>query len=64
MYKIDIGDKLILRKKHPCGNAKWEVWKLGINIGVKCLGCGRKVKIPRFKLEKQIRRQVTEPPIT
>jgi len=60
MHKIDIGDKLILRKKHPCGSVKWEVWKLGINIGIECLGCGRRVKIPRLKLEKQIRRKVID----
>ncbi len=54
MHHIEIGDKLILRKQHPCGSKQWEVWKLGMDIGIRCLSCGRMIKIPRAKLEKYI----------
>jgi hypothetical protein len=52
MLQLDIGDRLILRKKHACGGKEWEVWRLGMDIGIKCLKCGRKLKIVRSKLEK------------
>jgi hypothetical protein len=55
MLQLDIGDRLILRKKHACGSREWEVWRLGMDIGIKCLGCGRKLKIVRSKLEKSVK---------
>ncbi|HHV78694.1 MAG TPA: DUF951 domain-containing protein [Firmicutes bacterium] len=54
--KIRVGDILVLRKVHPCGSDKWEVTRTGIDIGLKCLGCGRRLLIPRVKLEKAIKK--------
>lgn len=53
--KLAVGDVLRLKKTHPCGSDRWEVTRTGIDIGVKCLGCGRYVLIPRIKIEKAIR---------
>ena len=55
MLQLDIGDRLKLRKKHACGGVEWEVWRLGMDIGIKCLKCGRKLKIVRSKLEKDVK---------
>ncbi len=52
MLQLDIGNQLILRKKHACGGNEWEVWRLGMDIGLKCLKCGRKLKVVRSRLEK------------
>jgi hypothetical protein len=59
MLKLDIGDRLILRKKHACGGKEWEVWRLGMNIGIRCLKCGRKLKIVRSKLEKNVKEVIS-----
>jgi hypothetical protein len=50
-----MGDIIRLKKKHPCGGFHWEITRTGIDIGLKCLCCGRKVLVPRVKLEKKIR---------
>ena len=55
MLQLDIGDHLILRKKHACGGDEWEVWRLGMDIGIKCVKCGRKLKMVRSKLEKGVK---------
>ncbi|MBM3241331.1 DUF951 domain-containing protein [Candidatus Poribacteria bacterium] len=60
MHRFEIGDILVLRKQHPCGSQKWEVWKIGMDIGIRCLGCNRKIRIFRTKLEKQIKMNQTE----
>lgn len=54
--KLRVGDILVLRKLHPCGSDRWEVTRTGIDIGLKCLGCGRRLMIPRPKLEKAIKK--------
>ena len=53
--KLGMGDIIRLKKKHPCGSFHWEITRTGIDIGLKCLCCGRKVLVPRVKLEKKIR---------
>ena len=53
-YKL--GDRLILKKGHPCGTNYWEVVKLGADIKLKCTGCGRLVFIPRIELNKKIKK--------
>ena len=55
MLQLDIGDRLILRKKHACGGKEWEVWRSGMNIGIRCLKCGRKLKVVRSELEKNVK---------
>ncbi|MEN3184428.1 MAG: DUF951 domain-containing protein [Atribacterota bacterium] len=52
---LEVDDILTLKKTHPCGSQKWRVVRLGVDIGIKCLGCGRFVMIPRRKLEGKVR---------
>jgi len=51
--QIDLGDIVRLRKKHPCGSSEWEVVRLGVDIGLVCQGCGRRILLPRSKFNKQ-----------
>ncbi len=59
MLQLDIGDRVILRKRHACGGSEWEVWRLGMDIGIRCLKCGRKLKIIRSKLEKDVKEVIS-----
>ena len=47
---VRVGDKLIMKKNHPCGSNEFEV------LRIRCLGCGREVMVPRVKAEKNIKR--------
>ena len=50
-----LGDVLRLRKAHPCGGFQWEVVRLGADIGLRCLTCGRRVLLERSVLEKRLK---------
>ncbi len=52
---IEIGDVVKLKKPHPCGVNEWEVEKLGMDIGLKCLKCGRKVRLVRSQFDRRFR---------
>ena len=54
--KYDIGDLLVLKKGHPCGENLWEVVKLGADIRLKCTKCGRLIIVPRIELNKKIKK--------
>jgi hypothetical protein len=55
MVKYQIGDIVKMKKEHPCGSNQWEIYRTGIDFGLKCLGCGRRVMIPRPKFEKGVK---------
>ena len=50
-----LGWTVRLRKRHPCGGTDWEVVRLGADIGLRCLTCGRRVLMPRSTLDKRLR---------
>ena len=55
LLEIRVGDQVRMRKPHPCGGHEWEVTRIGADIGVQCLTCGRRVMLPRAKFEKQVK---------
>lgn len=55
----NVGDKVVLRKKHPCGGFEWEIIKLGADIKIKCTTCGRTIFVPRVELNKKIKKIIT-----
>ncbi len=56
---LEIGDRLQLRKKHPCGNYTWVVVRLGGDIGLICEKCQRYILLPRSEVEKRTKQKLT-----
>lgn len=55
---LRLGDIVVLRKPHACGGERWRIDRVGADIGITCLTCGRYVLLPRSRLEGRIRRFV------
>ena len=55
----ELGWVVRLEKKHPCGSTDWEIVRLGADIGIVCLGCKRRVLMPRSTLDKRLRTVVS-----
>ncbi len=53
-----IGTIVEMKKTHPCGDNKWEIIRLGADIKIKCVKCGRVVMIPRIEFNKKIKKIV------
>jgi hypothetical protein len=60
--ELRLGDVLRLRKPHPCGSSDFEVVRLGADIGLRCVGCGRRILLARSVLERRIERFVSRAP--
>jgi len=52
---IRLDDIIRLRKKHPCGEDRWQVVRLGSETKLKCLKCNRHVLLPRSVLERRVK---------
>jgi len=53
--ELELDDILKLRKVHPCGEDRWKVIRLGADIKIECLGCGRQIMLPRRKLARSLK---------
>lgn len=56
---IQIGDIVRLKKVHPCGGYEWQVVRLGADIGIKCLKCGRRVLLERSVFQRRVREVIS-----
>ncbi len=53
--EINLGDVVRLRKQHPCGSTDWEVVRVGVDIGLVCLGCKRRIMLERGTFNKRVK---------
>ena len=56
-YKL--GSIVIMKKQHPCGTNEWEIVRVGADIKIKCIKCGRTVLIPRIEFNKKLKKVIS-----
>lgn len=54
LYKIN--DIVEMKKQHPCGTNEWKIIRVGMDIRVKCEGCGHSVLIPRREFNRKMKK--------
>ena len=59
---VKLNDVLQMKKKHPCGNDKFLVLRIGMDFRIKCTQCNREVMLPRITCEKSIKKIIREEP--
>lgn len=50
---FEVGDRISLKKPHPCGGREWEVYRIGADIGLKCSTCERRMMLSRRDAERR-----------
>ena len=53
---LKLNQKVEMKKPHPCGEKSFKVLRIGADIKVSCVGCGRLLTIERLKIEKMIKK--------
>lgn len=53
---LNVGDRIEMKKQHPCGCKTFTLLRVGMDFKIKCEGCGREVMVPRVKVEKNIKK--------
>lgn len=57
-YKLN--DIVVMKKIHPCGNNEFKIVRVGADIKIECLKCGRLVMIPRVEFNKKIKKVISD----
>ena len=53
---FSLGDRVILKKPHACGENLWEIVRVGADVKIKCLNCGRVVMLDRLAFLKRAKK--------
>ncbi|MDR3051146.1 MAG: DUF951 domain-containing protein [Oscillospiraceae bacterium] len=56
MDSLLLGDLVQMRKTHPCGSDRWRIIRVGADIKIKCVGCGRIVMLERAEFLKRMKK--------
>ncbi len=57
---IRAGDRLMMKKPHPCSGSTFLVLRTGMDLRLRCEQCGHEIMLPRAKAEKQIKSIIRE----
>lgn len=53
---IQVGDRIELKKQHPCGSKTFKVMRTGMDFRLTCEGCSAQIWISRHDLEKRVKK--------
>ena len=57
--ELKLNQQVELKKQHPCGSKVWTILRVGMDIKLRCEGCGHELMLPRSKAEKAIRKRIS-----
>lgn len=55
-----LADTVQMKKPHACQKNDWEIMRLGADIRLKCLGCGRTIMMPRAEFNRKLKKVLTK----
>ena len=58
--EYQLGSIVVMKKQHPCGTNEWEITRVGADIKIKCINCGRQIMLPRLEFNRKVKRIVEE----
>ena len=56
--KYKLNDKVIMKKPHACQTNEWIITRMGVDIKIKCLNCGREIMMERIEFERKLKKVI------
>ncbi|GAA0378108.1 DUF951 domain-containing protein [Bacillus horti] len=54
--KYQLNDVVQMKKPHPCGENRWKIIRMGMDIRIKCLKCEHSVMMARSHFDKRLKK--------
>ncbi len=55
---FNLNDEVVMRKQHACGSNLWKITRVGVDIKIKCLNCGREIMMDRLEFKRKLKKVV------
>ena len=56
IIKFQVGDRIQMKKKHPCSSDIFKIARCGSDVRIICEGCERDLTLNREALEKMVKK--------
>ena len=53
-----LNDIVIMKKTHACGTNEWQIIRMGVDIKIRCINCGREVMLDRLEFSKKLKKVI------
>ena len=50
--------KVVMKKPHACGTNEWTITRVGVDIKLKCLACGREIMLDRLEFIRKLKKVI------
>lgn len=54
--KYKLNDKVVMKKPHACQTNEWQIVRMGVDIKLKCVNCGREIMMERLEFERKLKK--------
>lgn len=58
LYKLK--DRVVMKKPHACQTNEWIITRMGVDIKLKCVHCGREIMMDRLEFERKLKKVLGE----
>ncbi len=58
LYKLN--DRVVMKKPHACQTNEWVITRMGVDIKLKCVHCGREIMMDRLEFERKLKKVLGE----
>ena len=58
--KYQLNSIVEMKKPHACQTNEWQITRMGVDIKLKCVHCGREIMMDRLDFERKLRRIISE----
>lgn len=58
--EFKLNDKVIMKKDHACGTNEWIITRMGVDIKIKCINCGREIMMDRLEFKKKLKEVIKD----
>lgn len=55
---LSLEDIIEMKKPHACGSKTWTITRLGVDLKLKCTGCGHEIMMDRLEVLKKMKKKV------
>ncbi len=57
--EYNLGDRVLMKKAHPCGSREFVITRTGADFKIKCCGCDHIIMLDNADFKKKVKKIIT-----
>lgn len=56
--EFNLNDQVVMKKPHACKTNLWVITRIGADVKIKCINCGREIMMDRLEFYKKLKKVI------